>query len=242
MVAEELRMPIHDWSLVDSGLFHDFHQAWIASLRMALNQGALPPGFYSLIEQRGQAIEYALAEVADLAGTTTLLETLPKVDLIQQADDTYYAAKQSSLVIRRKRNDRIVAIVEVVSAGNKSSDFALERFVDKVAAALFDGIHVVIIDLHPPQRWDPRGIHDSIWRAVGQKEYHAPQDKPLTLAAYSGLPNLTAYVQPSAVGDTLAGMPLFLEDDRYIELPLEATYETAFSGVPAQWRRRLSSS
>jgi len=38
-------MPIHDWSRVDAGLFHDFHQAWTIELRKALNRGLLPPGY-----------------------------------------------------------------------------------------------------------------------------------------------------------------------------------------------------
>jgi len=36
-------MPIHDWTRVDTGLFHDFHQGWIRALCDALNAGGLPP-------------------------------------------------------------------------------------------------------------------------------------------------------------------------------------------------------
>ena len=28
-------MPIHDWSRVDAGIFHDFHQAWTIEIRNA---------------------------------------------------------------------------------------------------------------------------------------------------------------------------------------------------------------
>ena len=35
-------MPIHDWTRVDAGLFHDFHQSWTVALRNALNEGILP--------------------------------------------------------------------------------------------------------------------------------------------------------------------------------------------------------
>ncbi len=37
------QMPLHDWTRVDAGIFHDFHQAWNAQLRGALNGGLLPP-------------------------------------------------------------------------------------------------------------------------------------------------------------------------------------------------------
>ena len=31
-------------------------------------------------------------------------------------------------------------------------------------------------------------------------------------------------------------MPLFLNFERYVNLPLESTYESAFQGMPAFWR------
>ena len=31
-------MPIHDWSRVDAGVFHDFHLAWVVEIANALNR------------------------------------------------------------------------------------------------------------------------------------------------------------------------------------------------------------
>src|SRR5207253_7600323 len=44
-------MPIHDWTRVDAGIFHDFHHAWIEETKRALNRGLLPPEYYALAEQ-----------------------------------------------------------------------------------------------------------------------------------------------------------------------------------------------
>src|SRR5437868_430814 len=44
-------MPIHDWTRVNAGIFHDFHHDWITMLKRALNDGLLPPGYYALAEQ-----------------------------------------------------------------------------------------------------------------------------------------------------------------------------------------------
>ena len=44
-------MPIHDWTRVDAGLFHDFHQRWTVSLSNALNAGVLPADYFALVEQ-----------------------------------------------------------------------------------------------------------------------------------------------------------------------------------------------
>ncbi len=45
-------MPVHDWSRVPSGLFHDFHQSWSIRIKDALNTGRLPNGVAALVEQR----------------------------------------------------------------------------------------------------------------------------------------------------------------------------------------------
>ncbi len=48
----DIAMPIHDWSRVPSGLFHDFHQSWSIRIKDALNSGRLPKGVAALVEQR----------------------------------------------------------------------------------------------------------------------------------------------------------------------------------------------
>ena len=44
-------MPIHDWTRVDPGTFHDFHHIWITAIQHTLNRGLLPPEYYALAEQ-----------------------------------------------------------------------------------------------------------------------------------------------------------------------------------------------
>lgn len=43
-------MPIHDWTRVAAGIFHDIHHDWIFTIKHALNQGVLPPDYYALAE------------------------------------------------------------------------------------------------------------------------------------------------------------------------------------------------
>src|SRR5205823_14185525 len=52
MPAGGAAMLIHDWTRVDAGLFHDFHQDWTIELRRALNAGRLPPGYVALADQQ----------------------------------------------------------------------------------------------------------------------------------------------------------------------------------------------
>ena len=50
-------MPVHDWTLVDAGIFHAFHTLWITHINEGLNEGLLPSGYYALPEQHaGESI------------------------------------------------------------------------------------------------------------------------------------------------------------------------------------------
>ena len=44
-------MPIHNWSLVDAGIFHHFHHSCIEEISRVLNGGLLPKEYYALSEQ-----------------------------------------------------------------------------------------------------------------------------------------------------------------------------------------------
>jgi hypothetical protein len=44
-------MPIHDWTQLEPGDFHDFHQRWVVEIRNALNGGLLPPEYMAMVEQ-----------------------------------------------------------------------------------------------------------------------------------------------------------------------------------------------
>ena len=47
---------------------------------------------------------------------------------------------------------------------------------------------------------------------------------------------LNIYLEQLPVGGTLPDMPLFLTQERYVDLPLEATYQAACEGLPLFWR------
>jgi len=41
------------------------------------------------------------------------------------------------------------------------------------------------------------------------------------------------------VGASLPDMPLFIRFDRYVNVPIERTYQAAYRGVPRFWREVL---
>lgn len=248
-------MPIHDWTRVSDGTFHDFHLGWIAELRRALNDGILPPSYYAQAEQiagplgpdiltlqsSGFAVEGATTSGEGGSGGLAVASVPPHSRVTASATMDDYVLKRRTVVIRHTSDDRIVALLEIVSPGNKSSRHALRSFVEKAVEALYRGFHLLVIDLFPPGPRDPQGIHGAIWAEISDEPFQLPPDEPLSLAAYSAGPTKRAWVEPTAVGRSLAEMPLFLEPEIYVNTPLEATYQAAYHGVARRWKQVLDS-
>jgi hypothetical protein len=222
-------MPIHDWTRVDAGIFHHFHQHWIGSITDILNERLLPRECYSLIEQREASFERGvLTRVAE-----------QRARIKAETDLEFYRRKQNMAAVRHVSGDELVAVVEIVSKGNKSGRNAFDDFVRKSVEFLSHRAHVLILDLYPTTARDPQGIHGAIWDAVAGEDYTRPNDKQLTLASYEAGGLIRAFVEPVSVGDALSDMTLFLEPGRYVEVPLEETYLVAFDAVPRRWRAIL---
>ncbi|MDX1945409.1 MAG: DUF4058 family protein, partial [Pirellulaceae bacterium] len=214
-----------------------------------LNKGVLPRGYYALAEQVAggripdvltlQEIDNDRQIDDEPSGGTAVATEPPRVSISVRMEQALYAVKSNRLAIRRGSSDRVVALVEIVSAGNKGSQRDFKAFVDKAADAYHQGINLLIIDLYPPTSRDPQGIHGAIWGELGGEPYLAPPGKPLTLASYVGEPEFAAYVEPIAVGDILPPMPLFLSPTHYVNVPLEESYLAAVAEIPDRAREPL---
>jgi hypothetical protein len=235
-------MPVHDWTRVYAGLFHHFHQRWIQALCDRLNAGGLPPGYYALSEQVASgpvpdvlALHLGARPAAQSSSSSgaTLTIAPPRTRYVLRAKAGPYVGKVSRIAIRHP-SGRVVSVIEIVSPGNKVSRAHLRAFVEKAADFLIQGIHLLVIDPFPPTARDPQGIHKAIWDEVQEEPFDRTPDKPLTLASYSAGLEKVACVEPVAVGEALPDMPLFLEPERYVQAPLESTYQTTWEACPDQ--------
>ena len=261
-------MPIHDWTRVDAGTFHDFHTAWNIEIRSALNKGLMPKGFYVQAEQRAAsyvadvlALEVSgqddVGEEAyestfdsfdrdeddDGGGVATAVAktTVPhtRVELIESPEDAEaYSALRRTLVVRHVSGDRVVALIELVAPGNKSPTKTVTEFVEKARESLNLGLHLLVIDLFPPTARDPHGLHEHIWSS--SQGFTPTPDEPLLQASYRAGKVRKAYLEPTAVGASLKPMPLFLRNNLFVNVPLETTYDAAFAGMPERWRSVLN--
>jgi hypothetical protein len=184
-------MPIHDWSKAPSVLFHDFRQGWSIHIKKALNRGLLPKGLSAMVEQRAGTKEGDVPTVnsgarlkrPDFGGGGLATMERPVTRIVRKSARETYANRANRIVVKHKLG-RIVAVIEIVSPGNKHSGAAFKEFVEKAIDFLRLGIHLLIIDLFPPSTRDRHGIHQSIWDEIDGSDTEQVAGKNRILVSY----------------------------------------------------------
>jgi hypothetical protein len=247
-------MPVHDWTRVDDGIFHAFHVAWIPELSKALNSGLLPEGYYALPEQHAGR---TIADVLTLhtppvivpemyvpplqSGCVAVAQAPPKVRKRETVEHSLLARRRT-LAIRHVSGHRLVAMIQILSPANKDRA-AVEDFAANAVDALDAGVHLLLVDLFPPGKHDPEGIHGEIRRKLehDMEPYSPPAGEPLTFASYSTGPAVEVYLEYRGTGAaTLPDMPLFFQPEKFVTAPLNQTYHDAYLGMPAYWKAVLA--
>lgn len=240
-------IPIHDWSRIPAGLFHDFHQSWCIYIKTALNSGLLPKGLSALVGQRAGSREGDVLTIESWSrsletgpeGTGGLLTVeAPQTSIVRASEREIYAERASRIVVRHHLG-RIVAAIEIVSPGNKDSKASLREFVDKALDFLREGVHLLVVDLFPPTPRDPFGIHKAVWDEICEEEFRISAGKDRILASYEAGEVRSAYVEPIGVGDVLPAMPLFLLPGVHLKVPLESTYQNAWHSCPEEMKHAV---
>jgi hypothetical protein len=153
--SAEVEMTVHDWTRVDAGLFHDFHQRWAVALSSSLNAGRLPPDYFALVEQniRGpipDVLTLKLAAAPDriaepaapYVSEVAVATRTPRTWLTQRVELDSYARKASRIAVRHRHGD-VVAVIEIVSPGNKASRFEFQTLVQKSVELIRQGVHLL---------------------------------------------------------------------------------------------------
>ena len=238
-------MPMHNWTRVDAGIYHAFHHSWIEEVHRALLK-RLPPDYYSLPEQQAAGFGpdvFALKndddDLPSSGGTATLAR--PKTKMFQESASEFYHRKRKSVVIHHVSGDRIVAMVEIVSPGNKNLAHGLQSFVKKARELLRQKIHLLIGDPIPVGKRDPHGLHAVIFEDFQDDPLQLPAETPFSLFSYECDDTIRTYLEPLAVGDLLRDMPIYLYPSMYVEVPLEANYMSAWEAMPRHWQKVIQS-
>jgi hypothetical protein len=233
-------MPIHDWTRVPAGTYHFFHQRWIQDIADSLNTGGLPAGYFAMseVDAKGPIPDlFALEDQPSMLPIgppgIAVLDSPPRTRVVTRGENTAGYARRADRLSVYLPQGALIAVIEIVSPGNKDNTNGLRAFVRKAGKLLRRGVHLLIVDLFPPSVRDPQGIHKAIWDQFKEEPFELPPDKPLTLASYVAGSEKVAYVENVAVGDPLPDMPIFLVADYYVPCPLEATYQVTWGVFPA---------
>ena len=239
-------MPLHDWTKIYSGMFHDFHQSWSIRIKDALNCGILPKGALALVEHKAGPVEADVLTIdllgeaggdwAQRGGAVTAVE--PVARFVQKSTKVRYAERANRIVVQQPVGHTI-AVVEIVSPGNKDSKRAFKTFVEKSQDYIARGVHLLVVDPFPPTKRDPEGVHRVIWDDFEDagREFAFPVGKDRLAVSYdSNEVEKAAYVEAFAVGDVLPEMPLFLGGGYHVVVPLEDAYLKTWAVMPAEYQ------
>jgi hypothetical protein len=222
-------MTLHHWPNPKVP-WRSFHNHWIVRLVEYLNQDVLPAGFQARPTEFIVGIEpdLLLLQMADqpepFTGTAPFLAEATATAVLPAPADLpivgIYSAYDTS---------RLVAIIEIVSPGNKDRAEAVQAFVEKVLFLLQDGVHVMVIDVIS---LPGESMRQPILERLGLE--HSVQDVPgLWCASYCALPeddpqpHLTVreWAEAVAVARPLPQLPLFLRlDQQWVMVDLQTTY------------------
>ena len=188
-------MPLHDWTRVSPNDYHTLHVFWVTSLSVALNNGVLPPVYYAMAEHVAppftpDVLTLGLGD-GDLddddldddfrltpwdepgnggGGGGTAVATETQVEATVKARlRRKIGPPERRIAVRHVEGRRLVAVIELVSPGNKAKSKEIIALAGKSAALIEAGVHVTIIDPFPNPKSMPQGFGGRVLKALGPK-------------------------------------------------------------------------
>jgi len=233
-------MPILDHlseEISDITEFQSFHNTWAVEIAYALNR-VLPKGF--------RAKPHAQIGIREVdVRTDRSLNEDEKRELISRyqppqplttAPAIFPPELEVFIVNVRRRTQRTVGVIEIVSIGNKDRPDSRSDFVAKCSNLLSQEISIVVVDILVAPRFN---LHNLLLSAleIMDGQIREDTDAPLSCSAYrkvfatKGTPAVQCWASALKVGDTLPELPLFITSDIAVPVDLEGTYMRACEGL-----------
>jgi hypothetical protein len=237
-------MPLLDHFRVPIYPRHDgesFHARWAVALSDMLN-GLLPSRYLAEVQiHLGRQVEADVAEF-ELApsiysdegngaqgGVAVQVQTWAPPAAVQTVD-IVFPDDIDVQVFDMRDSKRLVAVIELISPGNKDRPEARRTFAAKCVAYLQRGIGLIIVDIVTIRGGN---LHREVLDLLGQGEGSVlPADAALYAAAYRpahrGDKNqLDLWPAALILGQPLPLLPLALRGAFFVPVDLEATYSEA---------------
>ena len=134
------------------------------------------------------------------------------------------------LIFDEERNRHLVAVVEIVSPGNKDRPASRRAFVAKCAALLQERVCVSIVDLVTSRKFN---LYTDLLDLIDRSDPAFSSKPPATYAVTlrgrkeKATSVLDIWSHAMKVGEPLPTLPIWLNEDHLIPLDLESSYEEA---------------
>jgi hypothetical protein len=218
--------------------WESFHSAWAGDIMGWLNR-MLPRRYRAYIQTHlGRQIEADVTEYDRPAepsegqvngpGTVAVQTYAPPV--VALTLPVVYPDDLEVQVMEQRGTRRLVAVVELVSPGNKDRPEKRAAFAAKCAAYLQRGIGVVTVDTVTTEHFH---LHNDLAQVLRlPTQYLLPQEQFLSAVSYRPARReerneLDVWPFPLTVGGPLPVVPLALKGTRAVPLDLETTYMEA---------------
>jgi hypothetical protein len=219
-------------------LWESFHGLWAASLVGQLNQ-RLPPRFLAAMHVHlGSRVEADVAEFEHGAeetqsgngptGGVAVAQWAPPAAALTVA--AVFPDDVEVQVIDTREDAVLVAVVEIVSPGNKDRPEERRGFAAKCVAYLQRGIGLIVADTVTTRR---ANLHEEVLEMLGHEGPSGlSEEAALYAAAYRPArrqerSEIDIWPVPLAVGSPLPTLPLALRGFGFVPLDLEAAYTEA---------------
>ena len=210
--------PHHHWE--------SFHSNWATRIADGI-AAVLPPEFQ--VEENTYA-----GPGFEINIITQARRTFPSPDAIMPAvfPDTFEVR-----VFNTAAGLTLVAVIELVSPGNKDRPAERRAFAAKCASYLAQGVSLIVVDIVTNRH---ANLHNELMRLMeASPDLHLPDEVSLYAVAYRPVrrgeqDEIDLWWRPLAVGQPLPTLPLRLTGDLCIAVDFEAAYQEACR------RRRLA--
>lgn len=236
-------MPLRDHfhsPLADQRSWEELHGAWPGVIAFRLN-AMLPPEYYSGVRVRlGTAVEIDVGAfendepVGPLgdSGGGTAVEWKPADPTLLLETETPTPPEYEVRVYDERHARRLVAAVELVSPRNKDRADRREAFVSKCHALLQQEVCVAIVD---PVTERSANRYAELASRLGAAPPTAAVGAIYAVACrgrvHRGRWRVEAWEHELAVGSPRPTLPLWLTENLWVPLELEATYEDTCRGL-----------
>ena len=233
-------MPILDHlseEISDIAEFQSFHNAWAVEIAYGLNK-VLPKGFrakpHAQIGIREVDVRADRSLSPDEKHELVSRYQPPPPFAMTQA--VFPPELEVFVVDVRRRTQRTVGVVEIVSAGNKDRPESKNDFVAKCSNLLSQEVSVAIVDILALPRFNLHNLLLSTLE-IPDCQMEDNTDTPLYCTTYrkdfdaKGHPAIQFWAFALKVGDTFPELPLFITSEVAVPVDLERAYMRTCEGL-----------